>query len=302
MKLALTIALIIASFYAAIAQELTPRRWSHLPIDTNIAGVGYVYTNAGIFLDPVLQVKDLELVMNTVVARYIRSFDFLGKSSRIELGQGYQDGTYKGLLQGKSAKAHRQGLTDTVLRFSSILYGAPPLKGKELQEYRQSVANNDTLVGAAIIVQLPTGDYSQSQLINIGSNRFTIRPQLGVTHQRDKWTYEASASMWYFTDNDDFWKGTERQQDPFWAFQSHVLYTFKPGFWTSASIGYGIGGQNEINGINKDDSSENLAYSLAAGYSFTRQFGVKVAYVGTRTQTDTSFDSDSIVVGLSWVW
>lgn len=300
MKSALAILLFISSF--SIAQELTPRRWSHLPIDTNIAGLGYVYTEASIFLDPVLQVENLELEMNTVAARYIRTFEFLGKSSRFEFGQGYQDGTYTGLLQGEPAKAHRQGLTDSVLRFSSILYGAPPLKGKEFQEHRRSVAASETLIGAAMIVHLPTGDYSEDYLLNIGSNRFTIRPQLGITHQRGNWTYETSASMWYFTDNDDFWKGSERQQDPFWAFQSHAIYTFKPGFWTSASIGYGIGGQNEINGINKDDAGENLAYSLAAGYSFTRQFGAKIAYIGTRTQTDTSFDSNSIAVGLSWVW
>ena len=302
MKSAFFLIVVFCSFSAAIAQELTPRRWSHLPLDTNIAGIGYVYTQADIFLDPVLQVEDLELEMNTVAVRYIRTLEFLGKSSRFELGQGFQDGTYKGLLQGEPARAHRQGLTDTVLRFSSILYGAPPLKGKEYQQHRQSVAANDTLIGAALIVQLPTGDYSENQLINIGSNRFTIRPQVGVTHQRGKWIYETSASMWYFTDNNDFWNGSERQQDPFWAFQSHVIYTFKPGFWTSASIGYGIGGQNEINGINKDDANENLAYSLAAGYSFTRQIGVKIAYIGTRTQTDKSFDSDNDAVGLSWVW
>lgn len=302
MKLALSLIVVLCSFSAAIGQELTPRRWSHLPLDTNIVGTGYVHTEAKIFLDPVLQVENLELEMNTVAVRYIRTFEFLGKSSRFELGQGYQDGTYRGLVEGKPAQADRQGPTDTVLRFSSILYGAPPLKGKEYQQYRQSVADSDTLIGAALIVQLPTGDYSQDQLINIGSNRFTIRPQVGVTHQRGKWTYETSASMWYFTDNDDFWKETERQQDAFWAFQTHLIYTFKPGFWSSASIGYGIGGQNEINGINKDDAGENLAYSIAAGYSFTRQFGAKVAYIGTRTQTTTSFDSNNIAVGLSWVW
>ena len=69
-----------------------------------------------------------------------------------------------------------------------------------------------------------------------------------------------------------------------------------------SSVGYGIGGQNEINGINKDDAKENLAYSLAAGYSFTRQFGAKIAYIGTRTQTDKSFDSENVAIGLSWVW
>ncbi|MGJ8672662.1 transporter [Rubritalea sp.] len=294
--------LFFLSLCSGLAQELTPRRWSHLPVDTNITGIGYAHTKADIFLDPVLQVEDLELELQTVAIRYIRTFDFLGKSSRFELGQGYQDGMYRGILKGEEASVYRQGLTDTVLRFSSILYGAPPLKGKAFAEYRKSVYQSDTMVGAAVILQLPTGAYSEDQLINIGSNRFTIRPQVGITHQCKKFTYEASASAWIYTDNDDFWQGSELQQDPFWAFQTHVIYTHQPGVWVSSSIGYGIGGQSEINGNNKDDAGENLAFSLAAGYSFTRQFGAKIAYVGTRTQTDKSFDSNTLAAGLSYVW
>ena len=122
MKSTLSLILVLCSFSVAVAQELTPRRWSHLPLDTDIAGIGCIYAQADIFLDPVLQVEDLELEMNTVAVRYMRTFEFSGKSSRFELGQGFQDGTYRGLLQGKSARAHRQGPTDTVLRLSSILY------------------------------------------------------------------------------------------------------------------------------------------------------------------------------------
>ncbi|MFC4995232.1 transporter [Rubritalea tangerina] len=284
------------------AQELTPRRWSHLPTDKNLMGLGYAYTQADIFLDPVLQVENLELELQTLALRYIRTFEFLGTSSRFELGQGYQDGIYRGLLRGEQASAYRSGPTDTLLRISSILYGAPPLKGKEFAQYRKSVQNSETLIGAALILQLPTGDYSENQLINIGSNRFTIRPQIGIVHQRDKWTFETSASMWAFSDNNEFWQGTHRQQDPLWAFQSHLIYTFQPGFWSSASIGYGIGAENEVNGINKNDSAENLAFSLAGGYAFTRNFGAKIAYIGTRTQTDKSFDSDTLALGFSWIW
>ena len=284
------------------AQELTPRRWSHLPINLNILGGAYVYTHADIFLDPVLQVENLELEMNTVAIRYIRTGKILGKSTRFELGQGYQDGTWDGLLEGKPATAHRQGLTDTTLRVSTILYGAPPLEGKEFKAYRQSVAKCETLVGAALIVNLPTGDYSNDQLINLGSNRFTFRPQLGIVHQRGYWTYEVSAAAWIFTDNNDFWKGSEREQDPFYTIQGHLIYTFRPGLWLSSSIGYGYGAQNTINGDVKDDRGENLAFALAGGFSISRNMGFKLAYIGTRTQTYKGFDSDSLALSFSVIW
>lgn len=284
------------------AQELTPRRWSHLPTNLNVIGGGYAYTHADIYLDPVLQVENLELEMNTVAFRYIRTSQILGKSTRFELGQGYQDGTWDGLLEGKPAKAHRRGLTDTLLRVSTILYGAPPLEGKEFKAYRQSVADCETLVGAALIVNLPTGDYSNDQLINLGSNRFTFRPQLGIVHQRAHWTYEVSGAIWYFTENDDFWKGSKREQDPFYTIQGHLIYTFRPGLWLSSSIGYGYGAQNTINDDVKDDRGENLAFALAGGFSISRNMGFKLAYIGTRTQTDKGFDSDSLALSFSVIW
>jgi len=240
------------------AQELTPRRWTHMPMGLNVGGIGYAYTRADIFLDPVLQAEDVKLTMNTVALRYIRTFECLGHSARFELGQGLQDGTWNGLVEGKPAKAHRRGLMDTSLRFSTILYGAPPLKGKEFKQYRQSVTNCETIVGAALIVDLPTGQYSNTQLLNLGHNRFKFRPQLGIVHQRGPWTFEASGSVWLFTDNDDFWKGTTREQKAFYTVQTHLIYTYKPGFWVSGSLGYGAGGQNTISGTIKDDRRENV--------------------------------------------
>lgn len=301
-KTILAICILIIGVLETSAQELTPRRWSHLPIDTNITGLGYVYTSAEIYLDPVLQVEDLELDLNTVALRYVRTFEAFGKSARFELGQGYQEGTWEGLLEGEPAKTQRSGFTDTLLRVSTILYGAPPLQGKEFKQHRQSVANCETLIGAGLIVQLPTGDYSDKKLINLGSNRFTFRPQLGVVHQRGHWTYELSGAVWLFTDNDDFWKDTEREQEALYAIQGHIIYTFRPGFWVSGSIGYGYGGENLIDGTAKDDRTENLVWALSAGYSISRNFGFKLAYIGTETQTNKGFDSDSIAIGASVVW
>jgi hypothetical protein len=47
------------------AQDIEPRRWSHLPLDTNFLGVGYAYTSGDIFLNPVLQIEDGKFDMNT---------------------------------------------------------------------------------------------------------------------------------------------------------------------------------------------------------------------------------------------
>lgn len=284
------------------AQELTPRRWSHLPSDINIAGLGTIYTEGDIYFDPVLQAEDVEMEIYTAALRYIRTFELLEKSARIEIAQGYQDAEWTGQVEGKQASREVNGATDTILRLAMNLYGAPPLKGKAFQDYRKSAYESDTVVGAGVVVTLPTGKYDDDKLLNIGGNRYVIRPQLGIMHSRGKWTYETTVATWFYTKNDDFWNDNELEQDPFYTIQSHLIYTYKPGIWASASLGYGEGGESQVNGVDKSDRKRNLAWALSAGYSFTPRFGIKAAYIGTETQTDKGFDSTSFALGASYVW
>ena len=45
-----------------------------------------------------------------------------------------------------------------------------------------------------------------------------------------------------------------------------------------------------------------MGLSLSLGYPITRQLGVNVAYLGTRTQQSIGQDADSIAVALSILW
>ena len=185
----LCIFLILGLPFLCLAQELEPRRWSHLPTGKNFVGGGYVYTKADIFFDPVLRIEDAEMEVHTWAFKYIRTFELLKKSARIDFTQAYQEGRWSGLLNGAPASITRSGLSDSVLRFAINLYGAPPLEGKEFAAYRAKV-DVETIFGAALVVHLPTGDYMSDKLINLGTNRFTFRPQFGVVHNRGKCSLE----------------------------------------------------------------------------------------------------------------
>ena len=84
--------------------------------------------------------------------------------------------------------------------------------------------------------------------------------------------------------------------------QGHLIRSFSTGVWAGASVGYGYGAESTVNGVNKDDRKGNLVWALSVGAPMSRQLGVKVSYVGTRTQESVGFDSDSLVVGFSAFW
>ncbi len=282
-------------------QDLEPRRWSHLPIDTNFGGVGFARTTGDITLNPVLKIEDGEVEMDTIVGKYIRTFEAFGKSTRFDIVQAYQSGEWKGLLDGTPASVERNGASDTFIRMAMNLYGAPPMNGKEFADYRAST-DCETIVGIALGIHLPTGSYYEDKLINLGSNRFTFRPQLGVVRNFGKWSTELTGSTWIFTDNDSFSGGKTLAQDPLVTVQTHVSYTFSPGLWLTAGVGYGFNGESSVNSVSSNDTKSNFAWTVALGLPINPQLGVKIGYLGIRTLEDTGSDLDTFSLGLSAIW
>ena len=283
------------------AQDIEPRRWSHLPIGANFAGAAYSYTTGDISLNPLLKIQNGQFDLQTIGLKYIRSFDLLGKSARVDLIQPYQFGHWTGLLNGTPATVDRNGFADTSARFAVNLIGAPPLAGKEFAEYRAK-ADHETIVGLGLVAQFPTGQYYDDKLINLGNNRFAFRPQLGVVHNWDKWTAELTGQGWFFTDNNDFYNGKRLEQDPMYGADSHLIYTFRPGLWLSGSFGYAGGGTTTVNGVSSENNQCNIGWGVALGLPITRAVGVKLAYIGTRTEVGTGFNSDTFTCALSVMW
>ncbi len=283
------------------ALEPVPRKWTHIPIDTNIIGAAYVRIESDIFSDPTLILQDVEMEKDIWAGKYIRTFELLDKSARLELTQTYQEGKWAGLLNGVAASTTRKGLSDTFVRFSMNLYGAPPLKGKQFAEYRSS-KKVETIVGLGLAVRLPTGEYKEDKLINLGQNRFAFQPHAGVTHRRGKWTAELTGQLSFYTENDEFFNGNKLEQDPLFFTHAHLIYTIRPGFWIGASAGYNYGGENSVNGQAKNDTQQNIAWAFSLAYPINRSVGISVKYIETSTQQSIGADSDILTAGLSYAW
>ncbi len=270
-------------------------------MDKNFGGFAFAHTEADILFDPTLLLENVEMTIDTWAVKYIRTFELFEKSSRIDITQGYQKGEWTGLLDGVPGSTSRNGLSDTFVRVAMNLYGAPPLRGKEFGTYRSNV-NIETIVGAALTVRMPTGNYLEDKLVNLGQNRFAFRPQLGIMHNRGKWTTELTGEVAFYTKNDEFFNGNTLEQKPLYIVHGHLIHTFKPGQWASISAGYDHGGENRLNGVDKDDTKQNIGWKLSYAHPINRALGINVFYLGTRTQKSTGSDSDTLVVSMSFVW
>lgn len=291
----------VGTSFVSRAMDIEPRRWGHLPKGGHFLSAGYAYTRADIYLDPVLRLDSVKMNLDTWAMKYIHSFELLGKSARVDLTQGYQEGRWDGNLDGAPRSVERKGLSDSLLRFAMNLYGAPPLKGKDYAAWRAQ-AKRETIVGAGVVVHLPTGDYMEDKLINLGSNRFTIRPQLGVTKTMGPWMGELTGEAWIYTDNKEFFNGNKLEQDPLYTGQAHVIYNFSPGYWAGGSFGYDTGGESKINGMEKNDPRKATAWALSLGIPLARHWNAKIAYLNTRAQERIGQDTDSLAIAVSCGW
>ena len=105
----------------AFAQELEPRRWSHLPIGQNFASLIYARTEGDISFDPELGIEEAQGDVDTMLAGYVRSFALFDRSARIEVRQAWQHGRWDGLVNGVPTVVERDGPSDTFVRLASRL-------------------------------------------------------------------------------------------------------------------------------------------------------------------------------------
>ncbi len=297
--LCLTVAFLCAGLlHSAVAQDLEPRRWTPLPLGTNVVGAGYIYTDGDLDFDPVLEIEDASVDVETVLISHVNSFSLAGKLARFDVLLPWQKARWEGLLTGVPTVVKREGFADPRFRVSVNLWGLPDAREGDVRKYLASRPVN-TLVGAALSVAVPWGEYHSDKLLNLGSNRYTIRPQIGLVHTRGPWSFELTGSAFIFTENDNFFGGKKREQDPIYAVQTHLVRTFKPGLWASLSAGYWEGGSSKIDGVDKDDERAGFLSALSVGLPISRSQGFKIAYISSRNRERVGSDSDSIAVAWS---
>jgi len=284
-------ALIVASFCAK-AQDLEPRSYSNTPVGLNFLIMGYGYTAGGVATDPSLPIDDTQVEVHSTAIAYARSLGILGKSAKFNVVLPYA-------WASGSARAKRQfrdrevsGLGDPRFQFSVNLFGAPALSMQEFANYQQ-----DTIVGASLTVTAPGGQYDAGKLLNIGTNRWSIKPEIGISKRLGPVTLEVAGGVRFYTDNDDFFGGKVREQDPIYSVQGHIIYSFGYGIWAAVDGTYYTGGRTSVDGIKGNNRLESSRVGATLALPVNRYNSVKLYFsTSVSARIGTEFDA----AGIAW--
>jgi hypothetical protein len=274
------------------AQDIEPRAYSNAPVGVNFLIAGYARTQGGLSFDSSLPASNPDLTTSSAVVAYARVLDIAGKSAKFDVIVPITDLSGSVDLDGERLRRDISGLADPRFRLSVNFFGAPALSLKDFAGFEQ-----DLIVGASLQVSAPAGQYDGSRLVNLGTNRWSFKPELGVSQALGRLTLEGTAAVTLFTDNDDFYQGKSRSQDPLYSVQAHVIYSFRSGVWGALdAIGF-AGGRTTVDGILNSDLQQNWRVGATLAFPVNVRNSIKLyGSSGVSARTGNSFD----LLGIAW--
>ena len=280
----------------APAQELEPGAYWPLPRGLNVLTVVEGVNWGDVNFDPTLPVEDASATISTTAFGFTRAISFAGRSANFGAVLPIIGGHVEGLYRGEFTEVDRFGQGDPRFKLSVNVFGAPVMTPKEFASYRQKL-----LVGVSLAVVPPLGQYDNTKIINLGTNRWSFKPEIGLSRTSGKWVVEFMAGVWLFTDNTDFVGSRTREQDPILATQVHVTHRFTPGMWLAANANFYTGGRTTVGGQQNLDLQKNSRIGVTFSKALTRRQSMRVSISrGAYTTIGAAFNA--VAVGYNFAW
>lgn len=292
----LALALLALAAAQAYATDIEPRSYSNIPTGLNFLVAGYAYTQGNISFAPSVPIDNGKLTIHSSYLAYVRSLDLWGRSGKLDIIIPEAKLSGQADVKGEPRQRDSAGFTDPLFRLYVNLYGAPALPPKDFAAYHQ-----DTIVGVSLAISPPGGRYNPDKLVNIGTNRWMFKPEIGVSKAFGPFTAEVAAGAFFFTDNSDFFGEKTLEQSPIFAMQGHLIYSFGSGFWGALDANYYTGGRTTTDGILNDNLQQNWRVGATLAFPLSRQHSVKL-YGSTGVATRTGSNYDTIGVAFQYRW
>ncbi|HRI20805.1 MAG TPA: transporter [Panacibacter sp.] len=296
MKKTISVLLLYCISAAATAQDLEPRAYGNLPKGTNAIAVVYGFSSGNVLTDPSLPFKDFKVTAHNFGLGYVRSFALAGKLARVQVSMPLVLMSGKVKINGNDTSGVRNGFGDARIRFGINIIGSPALDKKDFRQYRQK-----TIVGLSLVTSVPTGLYYNDKRINLGSNRWAFKPEVGVSHRFKNVYAEAYTGVWFYTNNNKFLSTKKLEQQPALSIQLHACYYFKNQMWIGIDGNWFNGGKTIIDNAPSGELLDNKrvgatwSFPVAANQSLKLQF-----HIGAFT--NTGYDYNVLSLGYQYIF
>jgi outer membrane putative beta-barrel porin/alpha-amylase len=272
----------------AEAQELEPRAFSPSPVGTTFVLGGFGRSAGGVLFDPALDIDNVQADLWIATVGAGRTFGLGGRQARVLAVAPIAWGSVAGHVHAQAQRQDLAGFVDPRFKLSVGLVGAPALTLAQFAPARRRTA-----VGAAVTVVPPWGQYSARQLVNLGYNRWAVKPEIGLSHTISRWTLDASAGVWLFSTNHSYFPARAvKRQDAVVALQGHASYSLPRRSWLAVNATWFAGGETRVDGVLNPDLQRNARLGATLSIPIAGQQSIKLAYsTGATTRRGSDFST-----------
>jgi hypothetical protein len=240
--------------HQACAQFTDPHTYDNTPVGTNQLELSYAYVRANASVDTSLIVTGARFNLNQGIIDYTRYFGFLHRLMWAEVG--VPVAKLDGSITGTNIQGSTTGAGDSSYQLAMLLKGGPALAVTQLEQYKPT-----TIVGASLTITAPTGSYDANKILNLGSDRWSFKPEIAVSHPfgpSQKWQFDTYANAYFYSDNTSY-RGREiLRQEPLPGLEGHISYSFNDHLWASLDTRYSFRGTTFLDGVNQDNAQKNF--------------------------------------------
>jgi hypothetical protein len=263
------------------AQELNPRAYLITPVGTNTLNLGYSHLEGNPDLSGATPLTDAYGRVDVAALGYYRALDFFGRSANVAVAIPYALGEFSGTVVDVPRHITRSGFLDSSLRLAVNVIGAPAMKPTEFSTWRQEI-----LLGVSLKIVAPTGQYDPTELVNLGTNRWAFKPEIGYSQRWNHWVLDGYAAVWFFTTNPEFFSHNQyvpgvqsKAQSPVAAFETHLSYDVRPRLWISLDANFWSGGESSVNGVaNRATYQKNSRVGVTASIPISAHNSIRLSY------------------------
>jgi len=223
-------------------------------LGTNQVELGYTYLRTDSSLDTSLIVAGSNLNINQGIIDYARYFGLFQHLMWVEAGVPLAG--LSGSISGTNIQGSNTGAGDSSYAFAMLLKGGPALSVEQFEHYQPT-----TTLGLSLTMTAPTGSYQPNKILNLGSDRWSFKPELAWSHpfgREQRWEFDAYANVSFYTDNSSYHGKEILRQDPLPAIEGHLSHSFTDDLWASVDTRYSFRGTTNVDGVSQNNSQQNF--------------------------------------------
>jgi hypothetical protein len=280
----------------ASGQELEPRIYLAAPVGSNVIVVGLTRSIGDVIFDPTIAIEDADARVTALTAGYYRSFSLFGRSANFGGLVSFADATASGVVAGTRGRAERHGIADVPVRLTVNLRGSPAM---DTPAFVKRGLHPE--LGLSVVTMLPVGQYDPTKAVNVGTNRWAIKPELGLTVPiGPRWRFDVYGGVWLFAANPDL-LGSRREQNPLVTTQFHVSYNLTRRAWAAFNSTFYVGGKATVDGTTHIERQNNTRLGATLSLPMGARQALRIsASSGAWVRLGADFTTVAVVWNYGW--